>query len=159
MNAAIKKAQHFYNQALRFMRCAERCMGSENDDGSIQIIGGKYQTLSSPTMVNSAFSCELFLKAILHLSSIDYKKSYGLKSLYDILPYDEYKEFLKVIPSSGKTFEEELDEHSQDFVFWRYYMELPGEYRMSPMFTFLLMNNLQSLSKALIDQHLTPDTV
>ena len=55
--------------------------------------------------------------------------------------------------------EEELDAHSEDFVAWRYYMETPGDYRMSPIFTFLLMNNLQSLSKALIEQHLTQNTM
>ncbi len=152
---ALKKAQYFYNQAWRFMKCAERCMGTENDDGSIQIIGGRYPTLSTPTMVNAAFSCEVFLKAILILFSIDYKKGHGLRYLYELLPNEEYKEYLKIAPSSGQTFEEELDAHSEDFVAWRYYMETPGEYQMSPMFTFLLMNNLQSLSKALIEQHLT----
>ncbi len=159
MNTALKKAQYFYDQALRFMRCTERCMGTENHDGSIQIIGGKYSTLSIPTMVNAAFSCEVFFKAILNLFCVDYKKGHGLKYLYDLLPSEEYKEYLKISPSSGKTFEEELEGHSQDFVNWRYYMETPGEYQMSPMFTFLLMNNLQSLSKALIDQHLTQDIV
>lgn len=151
---AVKKAQYFYDQALRFMRCAERCMGTVNDDGSIQIVDGKYPTLSTPTMVNAAFSCEVFLKAILNLFAIDYKKGHGLKYLYDLLPNEEYKEYLKLSPSSGKTFEEELEAHSEDFVAWRYYMETPGKYRMSPMFTFLLMNNLQSLSKALIEERL-----
>lgn len=150
---ALKKAQSFYSQALRFMRCAERCMGTKNDDGSIQIIGGKYPILSTPTMVNVAFSCEMFLKAILNLFSIDYKKEHRLKYLYDLLPDEEYKEYLKIIPSSGKTFEEELDAHSQDFVTWRYYMEAPGEYHMNSTFTCLLMKNLQLLSKALIEQY------
>ena len=156
---ALKKAQYFYDQGLRFMRCTERCMGTECDDGSIQIIGGKYTILSTPTMVNAAFSCEVFLKAILNLFSIDYKKGHGLKYLYDLLPNEEYKEYLKITPASGKTFEEELEKHSEDFVFWRYYMETPSEYQMSPMFTFLLMNNFQSLSKVLIEQHLNQDIV
>lgn len=76
-----------------------------------------------------------------------------MKYLYDLLPGKEYKDYLEMSPSPGMTFEEELYGHSQDFVAWRYYMETPGEYQMSPMFTFLLMNNLQSLSKVLIDQH------
>ena len=156
---ALKKAQHFYDQGLRFMRCAERCMGTENNDGSLQIIGGRYSTLSTPVMVNAAFSCEVFLKAILNLFSIDYKKGHGLKYLYDLLPDIVYKEYLEISPFSEKTFEEELEEHSEDFVAWRYYMETPGGYQMSPMFTFLLMKNLKSLSKALISQHLDQSIV
>jgi hypothetical protein len=151
MNGNLKKAQLFYDQGIRFMHCAERSMGEKNDDGSISIIGGKYETLSSPTMVNTAFACELFLKSILILNNIDYRKIHGLKPLYDLLPNQGYKNFLKIEPSIGKTFEEEMEKHSLDFINWRYYMESPGNCRMSPTFTFILMNNLKILTKGLID--------
>ncbi len=147
----LERAKAFYNQGLRFMRCAERCMGEKNADGSITIIGGKYQTLSSPVMVNAAFSCELFFKSILILCDVDYHKGHGLKYLYDLLPNEEYKNILKNNSASGKTFEDEMEKHSNDFINWRYYIETPGEYSMDPMFTFILMSDLQALTKAIID--------
>lgn len=150
----LSKAKAFYNQGLRFLRCSERCMGDINEDGSIQIMGGKYQILSSPTMVNSAFACELFLKTILILHNIDYMKAlkkgegHKLKPLFDLLPNQEYKDYLQI--GTKQEFKSELQEHSGDFVDWRYYMEKPGDYKMSPMFTYVLMQNLKTLARALI---------
>lgn len=147
------KAKLFYNQGLRFLRCAERCLGEVNDDGSITIISNKTHILSTPVMVNSAFACELFLKAILILHDIDYKREHNLKPLFDLLPKNEYKEFLTI----GDTdhFESELEKHSKDFVSWRYYMENVeyGEtYHMEPIFTEIFMENLKELCKCLIEK-------
>lgn len=150
----LSRAKAFYNQGLLFLRCSERCMGDINDDGSIQIVGGKYQILSSPTMVNSAFACELFLKTILILHDIDYikvlKKGDGhkLKPLFELLPNQEYKDFLQI--GTKQEFESELQEHSGDFIDWRYFMEKSGSYSMSPMFTYILMQNLKTLARALV---------
>lgn len=152
--ANIGKAKAFYNQGLRFLRCAERCMGDVNEDGSIQIVGGRYMSLSTPTMVNAAFSCEMFLKSILILHDIEYMKQlnhgegHSLKPLYDLLPKQEYKDFLRV--GTVEEFEAELATHSADFESWRYYMEEPGEYCMDPEFTYILMNNLKTLTHRLI---------
>lgn len=152
--ATIGKAKAFYDQGLRFLRCAERCMGDVDEDGSIQIVGGKYMLLSTPTMVNAAFSCEMFLKSILILHDIEYMKQlnrgegHSLKPLYDLLPKQEYREFLQV--GTVEEFEAELAAHSTDFENWRYYMEKPGEYRMAPKFTYILMNNLKTLTHRLI---------
>lgn len=154
MKENIEKAKAFYNQGLRFLRCAERCMGDINDDGTIQIVGGKYIPLSTPTMVNAAFSCEMFLKSILNLHEIDYMKhlksgeGHKLKSLFDLLPKQAYKDFLQI--GTAEEFDAKLTEHSGDFENWRYYMETPGEYRMSPDFTSILMNNLKTLTRAII---------
>ena len=68
----IVKAEAFYYQGLKFQECATRCMGERNEDDSIQIIGGKYQPISTPLMVNTAFACEIFLKALLITNNIDY---------------------------------------------------------------------------------------
>lgn len=154
----LKKAMAFYNQGLRFLRCAERCLGDVNEDGSIQIVGGKYQPLSTPAMVNAAFSCEIFLKAILILHGIDYMKllnhgeGHQLKPLYDLLPLQEYKDFLQI--GTVEEFEAELVAHSADFENWRYYMEEAGEYHMRPQFTCILCENLKSLAHELINREL-----
>ena len=150
MNEGIAKAKEFYNQGLRFLKCAERCMGEVQEDGSILIIGGKYPCLSAPTMVNMAFSCECFLKSILIIYGVQYKKVHGLKELYDLLPGKELKEYLQV----GEDFEKELEKHSLDFVAWRYYIEEPGDYAMSPMFTDILMRNLNILAKRVISDYI-----
>lgn len=111
-------------------------------------------SLSTPTMVNAAFSCEMFLKSILILHDIEYMKQlnhgegHSLKPLYDLLPKQEYKDFLRV--GTVEEFEAELATHSADFESWRYYMEEPGEYCMDPEFTYILMNNLKTLTHRLI---------
>ncbi len=148
--ADISKAKYFYDQGLRFLRCTERCMGVENDDGSIEIIGGEYRTLSSPTMVNSALSCELFLKAILIAHGIEYGHTHELKDFFEMLPKREYKNFLIFEPSDGTSFYNNLIKHSNDYVEWRYYMEKPAEYHMDPSFTDILMHNLGTLAKRVI---------
>lgn len=154
--AKLERAKRFYDQGLQFYHCAQRCLGDVNDDGSIQILGGKYHSLSTPTMVNAAFACEMFLKSILILHNIDYWKilkrgeGHKLKPLFDLLPNQEYKDFL-IIGTPGE-FEKELMKHSADFEDWRYYMEQPGEYCMEPMFTQILMENLKVLNKSLIQQ-------
>ena len=151
----IARAKAFYQQGCAFLRCAERCMGEENEDGSIQIIGGKYNILFAPTMVNSAFSCEMFLKAILIAHEIDYMERlhYGerheLKPLFDLLPKQEYKEWLQI--GTEEKFEADLTKHSSDFKNWRYYMEKPKNGSMSPIFTFILMNNLKTLAASVAE--------
>ncbi len=152
----LENVKVFYNQGLRFFRCAERCMGDLNDDGSIQIIGGKYLPLSTPAMVNAAFSCEIFFKALLILFDIDYKKClkrgelHKLKPLFDLLPEASGKEFLQV--GNADEFQQNLTEHSADFETWRYYMENPGSYHISPDFTYMLAENLKVLTKFHIDK-------
>lgn len=131
-------------------------MGEMNEDGSIQLVGGRYGMLCPPVMVNAAFACEMFLKGILIAHGIDYKKllkqrkGHGLKALYDLLPKEKYKEFLKI---PGKdTFDKKLEAHSNDFVNWRYYIENPGEYIMEPFFTCVLMKNLEIILGDIIEE-------
>lgn len=131
-------------------------MGEITQDGSIKIVGGKYNMLSAPLMVNTAFACEVFLKGLLIAHGVDYKKllkqrkGHGLKALYDLLPKEKYKEFLKI---SGKdTFDKKLEAHSNDFVNWRYYIENPGEYIMEPFFTCVLMKNLEIILGDIIEE-------
>ena len=152
----LSKVKAFYIQGNNFAQCAERRMGEMNEDGSIQLVGGRYGMLCPPVMVNAAFACEMFLKGILIAHGIDYKKllkqrkGHGLKALYDLLPKEKYKEFLKI---PGKdTFDKKLEAHSNDFVNWRYYIENPGEYIMEPFFTCVLMKNLEIILGDIIEE-------
>ena len=70
----LSKVKAFYIQGNNFAQCAERSMGEMNEDGSIQLVGGRYGMLCPPVMVNAAFACEMFLKGILIAHGIDYKK-------------------------------------------------------------------------------------
>lgn len=58
----LSKVKAFYIQGNNFAQCAERSMGEMNEDGSIQLVGGRYGMLCPPVMVNAAFACEMFLK-------------------------------------------------------------------------------------------------
>ena len=152
----LSKVKAFYIQGHNFAQCPERSMGEMNEDGSIQLVGGRYGMLCPPVMVNAAFACEMFLKGILIAHGIDYKKllkqrkGHGLKALYDLLPKEKYKEFLKI---PGKdTFDKKLEAHSNDFVNWRYYIENPGEYIMEPFFTCVLMKNLEIILGDIIEE-------
>ena len=152
----LSKVKAFYIQGNNFAQCAERSMGEMNEDGSIQLVGGRYGMLCPPVMVNAAFACEMFLKGILIAHGIDYKKllkqrkGHGLKALYDLLPKEEYKEFLKI---PGKdTFDKKLEAHSNDFVNWRYYIENPGKYIMEPFFMCVLMKNLEIILGDIIEE-------
>ena len=83
-----------------------------------------------PASVNSAFACEVFLKALLHYSDISFKKLHDLKSLFEKLPED-IKSFVKetTISQSGGMWKnyfgfEYLNNISKAFVDWRYVYEV-----------------------------------
>ena len=80
--------------------------------------------------VNSAFACEVFLKAILYYSDISFEKLHDLKSLFEKLPED-IKSFVKetTIAHHGDMWKnyfgfEYLDNISKAFVYWRYIYEV-----------------------------------
>ena len=154
MIESVDKVKLFYNQGLHFLQCAERCMGEMDENGDVLIIGGKNQILITPTIVNAAFSCELFLKSILLLHGINYRKylkhgkGHNLKNLYDLLPCKYYKTFLE---RGIKNFEYDLSIHANDFERWRYYMERDDYSESDVRFIVVLMQNLKTLSHRIID--------
>ena len=151
-----EKAIVFYHQGVLFSQCAKRCLGDVSGDGlTITLAGGKYWSLSTPAMVNIAFACEVFLKAILLFHDIEYMRClkhnerHKLKPLFDLLPKEEYKEYLR-LGMDNETFKTKLEEHSADFEKWRYFMENGNRVKVSPKFTLLLMCNLEELAGELI---------
>ena len=156
MEESLISAIEFYNQALRFLRCAERCMGIKSEEGEILLADNEFYILPIPTIVNAAFSCELFLKSLLILHNVHYNsclkrnQRHNLKLLYDLLPIEDYKEFLRI--GTKEEFEKELDIHSSDFQKWRYQMEKNNRLNGEIRFLDLLMHNLQILVRNRIDE-------
>ena len=79
-----------------------------------------------PSLVNLAFSCELFLKAILNINNVEYGRTHSLYDLYYKLP-DVVKAQLNST-FKGKcaypvSFEETMKVHSNTFPEFRYIFE------------------------------------
>ena len=92
---------------------------------------------STPATVNSAFACEVFLKALLNYHDIPLKRQHKIKELYELLP-DKLKAVVKqtTIANYGGMWEdafghELLDNISDAFVDWRYSYEIVGTKRAS----------------------------
>lgn len=89
---------------------------------------------STPATVNSAFACEVFLKALLLSYGMPAGKKHKLKELYEALPEDA-KEWIKhetLIHYGGSWTDafgfEHLEQISDAFVEWRYsYEYVPGK--------------------------------
>ena len=141
------------------MLASERCLGEKNGDtftimkpsgnGSVMV------QLSAPTVVNASFACELFFKALLLRYNITFPKGrngHNLFTLYTSLP-DEIKD--KIIKFcfnsvSKEIFEKFLDNHADDFVEIRYFIENKGYTNMSPLMMYTLAFNLSQITKALL---------
>ena len=82
----------FYQNGLSFMESSWRCFGKE-ENGEYRIIDkGKLCQLTVPAVVNAAFACEMFLKALLMKYGISYSKEHSLVKLFDLLPSNVKKE-------------------------------------------------------------------
>lgn len=115
--------QEMFRVACTFCECADLAQEKhQHDTADI----GFYNT---PSIVNSAFACEVFLKAILKFRQIKTPKAHKLKKLYDKLPV-ELRERIKQDVSCGyldmwqNCFGlEYIDLTSNAFVEWRYIYE------------------------------------
>lgn len=68
-----------YRTAREFSDCADFCLKQhDNTDGILFYV--------TPAAVNAAFACEIYLKLLLYLNNIDYKKIHTLKGLFNLLP-------------------------------------------------------------------------
>lgn len=66
-----------YRTACEFSDSADLCLNTENDSLCI-----------TPIVVNAAFACEIFLKLLLHIKYIRYRRTHDLKILFELLPED-----------------------------------------------------------------------
>lgn len=82
-----------------------------------------------PAAVNSAFACEVFLKAILLYSDIKIPKNHDLKTLFEKLPEDIRNWVKETVIAKGGRWKnyfgfEYLDNISKAFAQWRYIYEV-----------------------------------
>lgn len=114
--------KEMFRHACAFCECADMAM--EKFQHEIADISW----YDIPAGVNSAFACEVFLKAILKFKGIDYCKGHDLKEFFEQLPNDIY-DFVKntTIKNYGSWCNalgiEYLDNISKAFVDWRYIYE------------------------------------
>ena len=69
-----------YFTACKFSDCADFCMRVQQERETLSYF------YTDPGIVNAAFSCEVFLKLLLYLEQINYKKEHRLKQLFEMLP-------------------------------------------------------------------------
>ena len=76
MNKNIDEFE-MYRTACEFSESVDLCLNTQNNS-----------LCMTPIIINAAFSCELFLKLLLHIKCIRYKKTHDLKILFELLPED-----------------------------------------------------------------------
>ena len=109
----------------------------------------------TPSVVNSAFACEVFLKALLQFYDIRFtellpaRERHELKKLYGLLP-EESQEWIKqkTLNCYGGAWEnafglELLDDISDAFVKWRYSYEQEGSLYIDNAFLYAFRNALR----------------
>lgn len=151
-------AQDFYNQGNNFEEAAQRCFG-KYEQGRFSIIkDGAFLQLPAPTVVNSAFACEMFLKSILTHFCVPFGKEHNLLKLYLKIP-PEAQSVIHQICFHGREereFQEMLRRHSMDFVEIRYFFEKTGWTSTSPICMLTLACNLNTAAEFILS-HATGD--
>lgn len=152
--SSAAKAQDFYKQGKQFLEAAWRCFGQKNTDGRFTIFSGnEFQQLPSPCVVNATFACEMFLKSLLLELDIPYDRSKGGHNLYRLfckLPADKQEVIARFCSKDLSKFQALLQQHHNDFVNTRYYIENAGWSEMSPMTMVTLGENLSSIVNYLL---------
>ena len=122
-NKNMFNCQQMFRHACAFSDCADFAM-KEFDPGKTNV-----EWYTTPAIVNSAFACEVFLKALLLFYDTPLKKVHELKKLYELLPEND-KECIKRETSInyGAGWQdgfgmERLMNISDAFEKWRYYYE------------------------------------
>ena len=114
--------REMFRHACAFCECADMAFEKfKHDTADISFY-------TTPSVVNSAFACEVFCKSLLLYFDIEQKKIHKLAELYDYLP-DETKKYIKsyVVNHLGRWKNalgvECLDNISNTFAEWRYSYE------------------------------------
>ncbi len=130
-NYKLFNCQQMFRHACAFSDVADLAMEKfQHDTADIE----RY---TEPATVNSAFACEVFLKALLLFYDVSFKKEHKIDKLFDLLP-DEIKNLVKqtVMINYGGMWTDPfgcklLKNISDAFVEWRYSYEIVGNKRAS----------------------------
>lgn len=140
----------YYNQGKSFLEAAQRCIGEQNENGEFFILkNSRLLQLPAPAVVNAAFACEMFFKALLIHFDVSIPKSkhgHDLENLFLCIPEKERKVINDFFCGNGKksTLSDLLHNHASDFVRVRYFIENKGFYSMSPIFMYTFAFNLRA---------------
>lgn len=116
----ILDCYEMFDHACAFAHCGELCR--RKMDGVASVF------YANPVIVNYSFSCEVFLKTLLHLYGVEFKNEHELKKLYMLLPEKVQKEIKNSTIKKHGQWEDIwkiplLDQISDAFVKWRYSYE------------------------------------
>lgn len=154
-------SQHmdYYRNGESFLKASERCFGEKNGEEFTIFSGSENGTevkqLSVPTVVNAAFACEMFLKALISNAGLDIPKGrdgHNLLKLYKVLSNDIQEKISSFCfrDSSKTEFENFLNNHAENFVNIRYFIEKKEFSNMSPMCIYQLTFNLSQITKYIL---------
>lgn len=145
----------FYNNGMAFMEAAWRCFGNKQGNTYHLIDGGKIYTLPGPTVVNAAFACEMFFKALLKHYNIKYDKVHDLYRLYKLLPQNSQNSISAFCGDKEdiSVFDRILAEQANDFEEIRYYVEKAGWTGMKPLLMITLAYNLSQITNILMQDN------
>lgn len=99
-----------------FLEAAKKC-----DSQEIEHVGWSHSLLV-PIVVNMAFSCELFFKAILKYHNQEIK-THNMERLFERLPEDVQKQLVDICDCDEEEFRNSLRRVSNYFEEWRYLYE------------------------------------
>ena len=121
MGIVMFDCMEMFDHACAFCECAD--LARDKGRSSIRYAG----FFGVAVGVNSAFDCEVFLKLLLKLYSINNKKCHNLKSLFELLP-NHLQENIKTHLQACHLWkdalgQDNLDKVSDAFQKWRYVYE------------------------------------
>lgn len=121
--------QEMFEHACSFCECASL---AESKVGQETV---PFISVLLPSVVNSAFACEIFLKTLLLYFDVPYKNEHRLKNLYEMLPVEvNMLIHSQMIYFYGAKWNDRLlDEISNSFVDYRYAYE--EDRSVHPFFT------------------------
>ena len=154
--------QLFLKNGNDFLEAAWRCAGRD-ENGAVQIIkDGTLVMIPSATVVNAAFSIEMFLKAILRKTGIKYpergRDGHDLAKLFKLLEGNQLEttiinRFSGYSREGTPLFEEFAKRHAEDFVNIRYYVEKAGWAEMDPLTVISFAFNLGQAAKYIVNDN------
>jgi|GEM_PF-2611397 len=150
-----EKRKRCYIQARSFLFAAKRCGRVELCEES-----GLNQNLPIPEYVNIAFSCELYLKALIYKDN-ETIKLHDLSKLFSLLDAAKIHRVSEILKMDEVQIKNLLEHHSKLFENMRYRFEYPeysGSFSVPLQFFYLMAESLDQLAQETISVEPYPST-